>query len=59
MQQIFLEFSKTNKYLSSSLRNLNMTIDVLLEQYNPIKFKYKEQSKQARQGKEREDMLLI
>lgn len=36
-----------------------MTIDVLLEQYNPIKFKYKEQSKQARQGKEREDMLLI
>jgi len=30
-----------NKYLSSSLRTLNITIDVLLEQYNPIKFKYK------------------
>ena len=36
-----------------------MTIDVLLEQYNPIKFKYKEASNQARQGKEREDMVLI
>ena len=30
-----------NKYLSSSLRTLNITIDVLLEQYNPIKFKTK------------------
>jgi len=33
---------KMNKYLSSSLRTLNVTIDVLLEQYNPIKFKSKQ-----------------
>jgi hypothetical protein len=29
------ESQKVNRYLTSALRELNITIDVLLEQYNP------------------------
>ena len=37
LQQMHIDLQKMNKYLSSSLRTLNITIDVLLEQYNPSK----------------------
>lgn len=51
--QAFNDYQKVNKYLSGALRHLNMTIDVLLEQYNPIKFKYKEVRKEEKEQKER------
>jgi hypothetical protein len=48
------------------LRHLNVTIDVLLEQFNPIKFKYKEARGESQIGgvldsaaKEKQDAQLI
>lgn len=38
-QAQYQECQKVNKYLSGALRHLNITIDVLLEQYNPSKYK--------------------
>ena len=30
---------KINKYLTGTLKHLNMTVDILIEQYDPVKIK--------------------
>jgi len=38
-QQEYFKQKKTNDYLTNTLKHLNMTIDILIEQYDPVKIK--------------------
>lgn len=38
-QKEYSKQKKTNDYLTNTLKHLNMTIDILIEQYDPVKIK--------------------
>ena len=38
-QQEYEKQSKINKYLNDTLKHLNLTIDILIDQYDPVKIK--------------------
>ena len=50
----FNKQSKINTYLTNTLKHLNMTIDILIEQYDPIKIK--QQKLRLRQQNEDNDV---
>ena len=38
-QQEYEKQNKINKYLTGTLKHLNLTIDILIDQYDPVKIK--------------------
>lgn len=38
-QQEYEKQNKINKYLTGTLKHLNLTVDILIDQYDPVKIK--------------------